>query len=773
MRGLTHGSSDWTWDTLSEPVIPLGIDGFEAAAIVSPTSGLPTPEGVVFGMRSHPYTTPSTPSTPISPPAAVSPFSPAIGAVVTGANQTVQLSTLFTVPPSSTDPTYLILSLLDRVEYTAGYSTASMGTLTGNGSTGYFTNFSSDAWSIGVVFTYQASAGLYYNATYGYFNQLTYATSSNAFDNVSASVFTTSNASLAATYAANTYVLAENPAYFTYAGSVSVVTQPAFTGTVPSQATPLSVVNAAMSFVGDAWNDNGCWLLASAITADAGASLPVNSTLVGVAGVANGEWIVAYNGPVSASANWVSKLTAGEVVVFLTASGGGHITTVVSGSGASALLVDNITYIYSNGTIANSANDGSPSDIIVAAPHAASQEFTGVNAAYAVVYQLDTPVCTPVAALRMTVNSHAALAGDVTVSNPVASQAITEYQLYDTNSADTITVNGVAQSGAHSAAGACTVASLTGVLLNTGSTPGTDTIDLRAFNGLYWGDWATLAVTITPSAPDTAAQAIAVWKASSTLMTPVAITDSSADISANLNTLQTLANAGKIASLSLTDSNPLVISATQVTADATLLALLPGSSRLAVNGATAVGAASLQSNASVARFSVSDTAANVTAANTALAADGKLTSISVTGTTGGDTLNLTGNNAPVTVNLGGDTAKASSGLSAPSLTFIGTPDSITLGGGNAIVAYALQPSSGVETITGFLFGSDTLDINLEGIARSSLRAYDTSLNGQHAVALAAVGNPSQGMVLVGLSPSITAATLLSDMKFAGGHALIV
>lgn len=768
MRVLTYGSSGWTWDTLSDLIIPLGADALESPANVSSAVALSAPAGVAFGTRSQGSTT-TTGS--VTSQTTVSLIKPAIGAVVTGGAQVVQLSTLFTVPSSSADPAYLILSALDRVEYTVGYSTASMGTLTGNGYAVHFTNFSSDAWSIGIAFTYQASTGLYYNSTYGYFNQLTYTTSSNHFDNVSMSVFTTSNASLAASYAANTYVLAENPTYFAYAGSVSVETQTTFTSIVPLQATPHSVVNAAMSFVGNAWNDNGCWLLASAITADAGASLPVDSTLVGVPGVANGEWIVAYNGPLGANANWVSKLTAGEVVAFVTTSGGGHITTVVSGSGASAMLVDNITYVYSNGTIANPANDGSPSDIIVAAPHAASQEFTGVNAAYVVVYQLDTPVCTPVAALSMTVSGRATLTSDITVSNPVASQAITEYQLYDTNSADTIAVNGLAQSGAHSAAGACTVTSLTGVLLNTGSTTGTDTIDLRAFNGLYWGDWAALAITITP--PDTVTQAIATWQANATLMTTVAITDSSADIAANLNTLQTLASAGKIASLTLTDSNPLAISATQVTADATLLSLLPNSARLSVTGATAAGAPSLQSNASVVSFSVSDTAANVTAANTALAADSKLTSISVTGTTGGDTLNLTGDNKPVIVNLGSDTATASSGLSAPSLTFIGTPDSITLGGGSAIVAYAMQPSSGVETIAGFQFGLDKLDINLMGIATTSLRAYDTSVNGQHAVALAAASDLSHGVVLVGLSSSITATSLLSShVSFAGGHALI-
>jgi hypothetical protein len=41
--------------------------------------------------------------------------------------------------------------------------------------------------------------------------------------------------------------------------------------------------------------------------------------------------------------------------------------------------VDNITYVSANGQIQNSAHDDSSSDIIVSAPHAASQEWAGVQ----------------------------------------------------------------------------------------------------------------------------------------------------------------------------------------------------------------------------------------------------------------------------------------------------------------------------------------------------------------------------------------------------------
>ena len=87
-------------------------------------------------------------------------------------------------------------------------------------------------------------------------------------------------------------------------------------------------------------------------------------------------------------------VTAGEMIVFEPAGGGGHITTCVSGSGSTAMLVDNITYVNGSGQVQNPANDGSSADIIVAAPHPASQELAGVSASTVVIYELDTPIVT-------------------------------------------------------------------------------------------------------------------------------------------------------------------------------------------------------------------------------------------------------------------------------------------------------------------------------------------------------------------------------------------
>jgi hypothetical protein len=200
--------------------------------------------------------------------------------------------------------------------------------------------------------------------------------------------------------------------------------------------------------------------------------------------VANGEWIVACNGPVSANANWELNVTAGEMVAFVTTSGGGHITTVVSGSGTSAMLIDYIECIHNNGSNAKPANDGSADDIVLAAPRAATQEFDGVNPSDAVVYELDTPIVSDmVASVAVAERGTQSLASLFTARNPLASQAIIKWQIYDADTNDSITVGGVAQSADHSAADTATVASLSAAALLAGMVTRTDTIEVRAYNG--------------------------------------------------------------------------------------------------------------------------------------------------------------------------------------------------------------------------------------------------------------------------------------------------
>ena len=403
---------------------------------------------------------------------------------------------MFGVTLGSTDPTYLVLTVLDRNEYTAG-ATGTTGSLSGTVSntvaTLNLTGISGDERAAGIVFTY-TSAG-YYNSTYGYLNQLTYNSSSSLGDVTNLSLFGTNSLSQATTYAANPYSMVEQDAAG-YLGSATVVTEPGFTGTVPAQATPDSIAAIAQSFVGDAWNMNGCWVLASTIAAEAGASLPVQSTLIGVSGKANGEWIVAFNGPAGQTGNWQSMVTAGEMIVIGTPGGGGHITTCVSGSGSTAMVVDNIVYVNAYGQVQNPAGDGSANDIKVSAAHAASQEWSGVAAASVVIYELDTPVVTDtVSSVSLTFSASESLASLFTATDP-ASKAITEWQVYDTAGSDTLVANSTSYND-HSAASALTIASLGAVSLDAGTTATTDTLEVRAFNGSYWGDWQSLNVAVS------------------------------------------------------------------------------------------------------------------------------------------------------------------------------------------------------------------------------------------------------------------------------------
>ncbi|HEY4174075.1 MAG TPA: putative Ig domain-containing protein [Rhodopila sp.] len=404
------------------------------------------------------------------------------------------LSQMFTVTAASSNPTYMVLTVLDRDEYTAGVSGAT-GSLSGNGNTLDLSDIEGDGRGGGIVFTYQALTGRYYNSTYGYLDQITYNSSGSSADVTNLSLFGTNNLNLANAYGTDAYDMMQVDAAG-YLGSATFVTQPNFIGTVPAQATPDSIAAVADGFVGQAWNMDGCWVLASTIAADAGASLPVQSTLIGLPGQANGEWIVAFNGPAGQSGNWESMVKAGEVVVIGTPGGGGHITTCVSGSGSTALLVDNITYVNGSGQIVNAANDGSSSDVIVAAPHLASQEWAGVQASSVVIYELDTPIV----ADKVTSDSVACLAsetlGPLFSATDPANKAITAWQVYDSATTDMLALNGTDYED-HAAASALTTVSLAAITLVAGSTATTDVLDVRAYSGLYWGDWTTLSVTVT------------------------------------------------------------------------------------------------------------------------------------------------------------------------------------------------------------------------------------------------------------------------------------
>lgn len=445
--------------------------------------------------------------------------------VIVPTAKSVALSQLFQITAAASDPAYIILSALDRNEYTVSASGAT-GTLIGNGVHRGLTTINSDGRETGIVFSYQAGTGRYYNSAVGYLDQLTYTTSSSVGDITDLSLFATSNLAFADANAADAFGLIVSDAAG-YLGTATIATLPGFSGAVPAQATPQSIAAIADSYIGQAWNTNGCWTLASTIAAKAGASLPVQSTMY-VAGQANGEWFVAYNAPAGTSGNWELMVRTGDMIGFVTSAGTGHITTCVSGSGSSAQLIDNITYVDQNGTITNPADDGSANDVVVEAPHAATQEWAGVNPSTVVIYRLDTPV---VSTTTTTLSLHAGalqgLSGLFSAADP-AGTAVTSYQLFNSNANDTIIVNGSSVT-AQSAAAAISVTSLSSVTLQAGQAGGSDFISVRASNGAYWGDWTTLSLTSAAAAtsvqfPTPTSVPTGTTAGSSTAPTPAATT---------------------------------------------------------------------------------------------------------------------------------------------------------------------------------------------------------------------------------------------------------
>ena len=125
------------------------------------------------------------------------------------------------------------------------------------------------------------------------------------------------------------------------------------------------------------------------------------------------------------------------------------------------------------------------------------------------------------------------------------------------------------------------------------------------------------------------------------------------------------------------------------------------------------------------------------------------------------------------INLGADTASASAGLNAPDLIFVGSEGAIIMGSDATIVEYALTAGSGIETIANFTFGQDFAEYRPARRRCQLAQAYDTKVEGTHAIAIASTTDLAHGVVLLGMSTGQTAANLLvSHTTFSGGHDLI-
>ena len=541
----------------------------------------------------------------------------ATGSVIAQPGQQFSFSSLFTL--GSGLPATIGISILDDDNYTQS-NPGALGYLSGNGATSPVSVTTSTQKTYTYeLFQYDSKSGEYYNSTLGYLNNITYVAPNGTDHAELLTVFS---------FKSGTSLDFNN---LTDYGDLSVVTQTSyvnpFAGATAGQATPDEICAIAQSYVGKVWNSEACQLLGDVIAGLAGSTLPftalatISADQSPILAQPNGEWMVAYDGRTQANPSYAAveaMIRPGDVVNIAwlnTSDSAGHLFTVVSGSGANALVIDN----EQTGT--NSAHDGSSSDIIIQPPHSLDETLNqyyvaggGAVPASIEVYRLDTPVITAQGGqASLPTASALALAGLFTAADP-AGKAITDYQVYDSAAGNVFTVDG-AQQTAHSAGTAITVASLGAIALVGGTSSGGDVVEVRGFNGTYWGDWQAITVTDAPAL--TAAQALSNAAAGQVAEGSVVV-DSAQNVLASLDALASLSAKGGLAAITLTDPGipTLSISAAQLSSDAAAVDDISGYYTLTVAaGSTDVTVAGPSGHAATVRFTGTASQYNVVAAS--------------------------------------------------------------------------------------------------------------------------------------------------------------
>jgi hypothetical protein len=501
----------------------------------------------------------------------------ATGSVIAQPGQQFSFSSLFTL--GSGLPSTIGVAILDDNNYTVG-NPGALGYFSGNGATSQISLTTSNQKTYTYeVFQYDLGSGQYLNATLGSLSHLTYVAPTGTDHAELLTVFSFKNG------------LTLDYGNLTDLSDLSIVTAPSFVNpfpaATPGQATPGEICAIAQSFVGKVWNSNGCQLLGNVVAGLSGSSLPftalaqISADQSPTLALPNGEWMVAYDGRTQANPSYAAveaMIRPGDIVNIAwlnTSDSNGHLFTVVSGSGANALVIDN------EQTGSNGAGDGSASDIVIQPPHSLDETLHeydephgGAVPASIEVYRLDTPVVTAQGTPPILPAASAlALSGLFTASDP-AGKPVVDYQVYDTAAGNVFAVGGTQQT-AHSAATALSVSSLADIALVGGTSSGSDVIEVRGFNGSYWGDWQALSVTAAPGL--SAAQVISEAAAGQT-SSGTGIVDSAKTILLSLDSLSALASKHQLGSISLTDSGipMLTVTAAQGASDAPALNEISG-----------------------------------------------------------------------------------------------------------------------------------------------------------------------------------------------------
>ena len=289
---------------------------------------------------------------------------------------------------------------------------------------------------------------------------------------------------------------------WTHLSDLNIVTRTNYVDPTPNVATPLEIAAIAKSFVGQAWNKDGCWLLTSNISAAAGASLPIASAFLDNATITgNGQWQIVFNGA-KQSDDWRSLLQVGDVVELGWVNGQAHIATVTSGSGHTAMWVDNSGSALSGGT---------PSDIVIQPEHSVDEWTVNASDKTVIVFRLGTSssvenststLAASIAAPTVAGYSQSLQVGhSISVASLFSVQdpnllAMKSYQIVDHSGQSHINLNGATNLATpeRQASGIVVISANDLHKLTCEATLGPDSLTITAFNGQSWGS-ADLIVT--------------------------------------------------------------------------------------------------------------------------------------------------------------------------------------------------------------------------------------------------------------------------------------
>ncbi|MES2130351.1 MAG: DUF4214 domain-containing protein [Pseudomonadota bacterium] len=285
-----------------------------------------------------------------------------------------------------------------------------------------------------------------------------------------------------------------------HANDLDVVTRTNYVDATPNHATPEEIAALAKGLIGQVWNSNGCWLLASNVSAAAGASLPVASAFLDNANITgNGQWQLVYNGATQ-TGDWRALLQPGDMVELGWVDGKAHIATVTSGSGHGAMWVDN------SGV---PAGDGDADDILIQGEHSVDLWTHAARDSTVIIFRLNqdsatgaplpAPLAPPVVtphALSAPLGSTVAMASLFTVNDP----NLLAMRSYRFAGDAAIALNGATNLSTES--GVVIVSAPDMAKLTVKAALGPHTLTVTAFDGQSWGS-GTLSVTGWTDAPPT------------------------------------------------------------------------------------------------------------------------------------------------------------------------------------------------------------------------------------------------------------------------------